>query len=72
MAKDCGKVWCVYGAEGVAGTQCCTFEHLYIITSFALDVANSSQTRHTFGRHREDGKMTEGYMGTDFRPTESV
>lgn len=37
---------CAGGWEGggVAGTERCTFEHLYIITSFALDVVNSSQT----------------------------
>lgn len=29
---------------GVAGSNCCTFEHLFLITPFVLDIANGSHT----------------------------
>lgn len=43
-ASECGE-----GLWGVGGPYCCTFEHLFLITSFVLDDANGSQTRHTYG-----------------------
>lgn len=57
-ASECGE-----GLWGVGGPYCCTFEHLFLITSFVLDDANGSQTRHTYGDRVKRPRWCSGTRG---------
>lgn len=43
---------CSEGLWEVAGSLCCTFEYLFLITPFVLNIANGSQTWRTVKRLR--------------------